>query len=93
VTLKVFKLIGPSNDGRRHGRGTYLFFQRMNLLNTEPLTSFGCPLNAVLHVLYADPILSLMPNDPGHLLGRQRYKPLSHPRYDFNCIAFALVFQ
>jgi hypothetical protein len=25
VTLKVFKLIGPSNDGRRHGRGTYLF--------------------------------------------------------------------
>jgi hypothetical protein len=24
VTLKVFKLIGPSNDGRRHGRGTYL---------------------------------------------------------------------
>jgi hypothetical protein len=26
VTLNVFKLIGPSNDGRRHGRGTYLFF-------------------------------------------------------------------
>jgi hypothetical protein len=25
VTLKVFKLIGPSNDGRRQGRGTYLF--------------------------------------------------------------------
>jgi hypothetical protein len=25
VTLTVFKLIGPSNDGRRHGRGTYLF--------------------------------------------------------------------
>jgi hypothetical protein len=25
VTLKVFKLIGPSNDSRRHGRGTYLF--------------------------------------------------------------------
>jgi hypothetical protein len=25
VTLKVFKLIRPSNDGRRHGRGTYLF--------------------------------------------------------------------
>jgi hypothetical protein len=25
VTLKVFKLMGPSNDGRRHGRGTYLF--------------------------------------------------------------------
>jgi hypothetical protein len=24
VALKVFKLIGPSNDGRRHGRGTYL---------------------------------------------------------------------
>jgi hypothetical protein len=27
-TLKVFKLIGPSNDGRRHGRGTYLFLHR-----------------------------------------------------------------
>jgi hypothetical protein len=26
VTLKVFKLIGPSNDGQRHGRVTYLFF-------------------------------------------------------------------
>jgi hypothetical protein len=25
VTLKVFKLIWPSNDGRRHGRGTYWF--------------------------------------------------------------------
>jgi hypothetical protein len=25
VTLKVFKLIGPYNDGERHGRGTYLF--------------------------------------------------------------------
>jgi hypothetical protein len=25
VKLKVFKLIGPSYDGRRHGRGTYLF--------------------------------------------------------------------
>jgi hypothetical protein len=25
VTPKVFKFIGPSNDGRRHGRGTYLF--------------------------------------------------------------------
>jgi hypothetical protein len=28
VTLKVFKLIGPSNDGRRHGRGTYLFLKK-----------------------------------------------------------------
>jgi hypothetical protein len=27
VTLKVFKLIGPSNDGQRHGRGTYLFYK------------------------------------------------------------------
>jgi hypothetical protein len=30
VTLKVFKLIGPSNDGRRHGRGTYLFLMDCN---------------------------------------------------------------
>jgi hypothetical protein len=29
VTLKVFKLIGPSNDGRRHGRGTYLFLSML----------------------------------------------------------------
>jgi hypothetical protein len=29
VTLKVFKLIGPSNDGRRHGRGTYLFLSQI----------------------------------------------------------------
>jgi hypothetical protein len=26
VTPKVFKFIGPSKDGQRHGRGTYLFF-------------------------------------------------------------------
>jgi hypothetical protein len=25
VTPQVFQCIGPSNDGRRHGRGTYLF--------------------------------------------------------------------
>jgi hypothetical protein len=30
VTLKVFKLIGPSNDGRRHGRGTYLFVRKIS---------------------------------------------------------------
>jgi hypothetical protein len=33
VTLKVFKLIGPSNDGRRHGRGTYLFLSFLHLLS------------------------------------------------------------
>jgi hypothetical protein len=26
VTPQVFQFIGPSNDGQRHGRGTYLFF-------------------------------------------------------------------
>jgi hypothetical protein len=26
VTPQVFQFIGPSKDGRRHGRGTYLFF-------------------------------------------------------------------
>jgi hypothetical protein len=25
VTPQVFQFIGPSNDGRRHGRGTHLF--------------------------------------------------------------------
>jgi hypothetical protein len=25
VTPQVLQFIGPSNDGRRHGRGTYLF--------------------------------------------------------------------
>jgi hypothetical protein len=28
-TPKVMKFIGPSNDGRRHGRGTYLFLLQM----------------------------------------------------------------
>jgi hypothetical protein len=38
VTLKVFKLIGPSNDGQRHGRGTYLFlFSSFFLYNTKTL--------------------------------------------------------
>jgi hypothetical protein len=26
VTPQVFQFIGPSNDGQRHGRGTYLFY-------------------------------------------------------------------
>jgi hypothetical protein len=26
VTPQVFQFIGPSNDGRRHGRGTYLLY-------------------------------------------------------------------
>jgi hypothetical protein len=30
---------------------TSFFFQRMYFSNTEPLTSLGCPLNAVFHVL------------------------------------------
>jgi hypothetical protein len=25
VTPQVFQFIGPSNESRRHGRGTYLF--------------------------------------------------------------------
>jgi hypothetical protein len=38
VTLKVFKLIGPSNDGRRHGRGTYLFRAELRLnMSYKPL--------------------------------------------------------
>jgi hypothetical protein len=30
VILTIFKLIGPSNDGRRHGRGTYLFTSELD---------------------------------------------------------------
>jgi hypothetical protein len=30
VKPKVFKLIGPFKDGRRHGRGTYLFLIEQN---------------------------------------------------------------
>jgi hypothetical protein len=37
VTLKVFKLIGPSNDGRRHGRGTYLFALELLFFTLESL--------------------------------------------------------
>jgi hypothetical protein len=54
VTLKVFKLIGPSNDGRRHGRGTYLFVQEPNSDRLIPITAliyFICPLT--LFVLWS----------------------------------------
>jgi hypothetical protein len=35
VTPKVFQFIGPSNDGRRHGRGTFLFMSKCS-------RSFAC---------------------------------------------------
>jgi hypothetical protein len=43
VTLKVFKLIGPYNDGRRHGRGTYLFLDERGVapLNSDPFQTMG----------------------------------------------------
>jgi hypothetical protein len=40
VTLKVFKLIGPSNDGRRHGRGTYLFIEQIVIYYNPTSGSF-----------------------------------------------------
>jgi hypothetical protein len=40
VTLKVFKLIGPSNDCRRHGRGTYLLYTG-SLNNIEGMSGGG----------------------------------------------------
>jgi hypothetical protein len=40
VSLKVFKLIGPSNDGRRHGRGTYLFALLQLYINLFFIFSF-----------------------------------------------------
>jgi hypothetical protein len=45
VTLKVFKLIGPSNDGRRHGRGTYLDFFAFienTLVGLDYLNALSC---------------------------------------------------
>jgi hypothetical protein len=35
VTLKVFKLIGPSNDGQRQGRGTYLHVYKLTCKNKK----------------------------------------------------------
>jgi hypothetical protein len=35
VTPQVFQFIGPSNDGRRHGRGTYLLVSNLPFL--QPL--------------------------------------------------------
>jgi hypothetical protein len=32
VTPQVFKFIGPSNDSRRHGRGTYLFVMEQDYM-------------------------------------------------------------
>jgi hypothetical protein len=31
LTTNVFQYIGPSNDGRRHGRGNYLFDTRIEI--------------------------------------------------------------
>jgi hypothetical protein len=58
VTLKVFKLIGPSNDGRRHGRGTYLLLDTFILLNNEAVVYY-CKLSRRFGIphstSYADP--------------------------------------
>jgi hypothetical protein len=38
LTPKVFKFIGTPNDGRRHGRGTYLFIRKlMQFSNLETM--------------------------------------------------------
>jgi hypothetical protein len=38
VTLKVFKLIGPSNDGQRHGMGTYLLITQAIKVSIDHLS-------------------------------------------------------
>jgi hypothetical protein len=38
VTPQVFQFIGPSNDGRRHGRGTYLLCIDHGVTNYCPIT-------------------------------------------------------
>jgi hypothetical protein len=43
VTLKVFKLIGPSNDGWRHGRGTYLLSKVKRIHKTSQQTRIKRP--------------------------------------------------
>jgi hypothetical protein len=45
VTPQVFQFIGPSNDGRRHGRGTYLFlivFNRTRVCLISAKIVFEC---------------------------------------------------
>jgi hypothetical protein len=46
VTLKVFKLIGPSNDGRRYGRGTYLFVNVVTYFKGDCDRVTSAPLTA-----------------------------------------------
>jgi hypothetical protein len=55
VTLKVFKLIGHSNDGRRHGRGTYLLllFPLLSLWTKIGGKFFVCNINLINELLPA----------------------------------------
>jgi hypothetical protein len=68
------------------------FFKLMYLLNTEPLASLSCPLNAVFSVLRGTVVTEnghlfhtnrrsgrARESIPSHLRGRQRRKALSHP--------------
>jgi hypothetical protein len=48
VTPQVFQFIGPSNDGRRHGRGTYLFCSPShNSHNSDLLQTIAVSLRLV----------------------------------------------
>jgi hypothetical protein len=61
VTPQVFQFIGPSNDGRRHGRGTYLFSVKKPCQKTDkivvprPATSFSHPVKMDFLKISPDP--------------------------------------
>jgi hypothetical protein len=48
VTPKVFKFIGPSKDGRRHGMGSYLFINNWRIFVRCPF----CLPKAIHHLFY-----------------------------------------
>jgi hypothetical protein len=69
VTLKVFKLIGPSNDGRWHGRGTYLFILKHDTELLEVEKPHTCLLSATITYLVKTNI-NLVPRPPSRSFQR-----------------------
>jgi hypothetical protein len=54
VTSKVFQLIGPSNDGRRHGRGTYLYILHWQIgaATSMSVLHYSCLQIYVIYLLH-----------------------------------------
>jgi hypothetical protein len=51
LTLKVFKFNGPSKDGRRHRRGTYLFLTKRDAFAARGAINQLLNINLQLRIL------------------------------------------